>query len=76
MLVGAILMGSGIFNLGEGILDHQILGIHYVNATLPPAQWIYWDLGFLGWGAWMLTRGCLLLQAGKRGTAARSVTAK
>jgi uncharacterized membrane protein len=28
LLVVAILMGFAIFNLVEGILDHQILGIH------------------------------------------------
>ena len=69
-----MLLGFGIFNLVEGVIDHQILGIHHVNETVPPDQWIYWDLGFLVWGALMLTGGWLLLQAGKRDTAARSVS--
>ena len=46
-------MGFGLFNLVEGIVDHHILGIHHVNETVPPEQWIYWDVGFLVWGALM-----------------------
>jgi uncharacterized membrane protein len=69
MLVGSLLMGFGLFNLVEGIIDHHILGIHHVNETVPAAQWIYWDIGFLLWGAIMLVAGWLLLQAGKRATA-------
>lgn len=72
MLAGSILMGFGIFNLVEGNVDHHILQIHHVNETVPPDQWIYWDIGFLGWGAAVLAVGCLLLNAGKRQTAARS----
>lgn len=74
MLAGAMLLGFGIFNVVEGIIDHQILGIHHVNEKVPPNQWIYWDLGFLAWGALMLAGGWSLLQAGKRDTAARLVS--
>jgi uncharacterized membrane protein len=68
MLMGTILMGFGIFNLVEGIIDHQILGIHHVNETVPREQWIYWDGGFLVWGAAMLIVGWLLWRAGKQAT--------
>lgn len=74
--MGAMVTGFGIFNIVEGIIDHQILGIHHVNETVHPDQWIYWDLGFLVWGVLMLAGGWFLLQAGKRDTAARSVTAE
>ena len=57
MLLGAILMGFGIFNLVEGIINHHLLGIHHVNETAPPEQWIYWDVGFLVWGALMWVGG-------------------
>ena len=57
MLVGTVLIGFGLFNLVEGLVDHQILGIHHVNETVPREQWIYWDLGFLLWGALMLVGG-------------------
>lgn len=34
----------------EGIVDHQFLGIHHVNETVPRPQWIYGDMAFLAWG--------------------------
>ena len=76
MLVGTLLMGFGIFNLVEGIIDHQILGIHHVNETVPRDQWIYWDLGFLVWGAAMLLGGWLLWRAGQRETATTTSVGK
>ena len=68
LLAGAILIGFGVFNLVEGIVDHHILGIHHVNETVPQSQWIAWDVGFLAWGAAMLLAGIVLLRAGKRQT--------
>jgi uncharacterized membrane protein len=78
LLPGILLIGWGIFNLIEGLVDHQILGIHHVNETVPRDQWIYWDVGFLVWGAAMLVGGWLLLQAGWRdeGLVARERTAR
>jgi uncharacterized membrane protein len=64
MFVGTLLMGFGIFNLVEGIVNHQILSIHHVNETVPRSQWIYWDLGFLAWGAIMLVGGWFAWQSG------------
>lgn len=72
MLPGTVLMGFGIFNLVEGIIDHQILGIHHVNEMVPPEQWIFWDLGFLVWGALMLVGGWQLLRSGQHESAAAS----
>jgi uncharacterized membrane protein len=68
LLIGTFLMGFGLFNLVEGIVNHEILGIHHVNETVPREQWIYWDIGFLVWGALMLTGGWLLLRSGRRET--------
>lgn len=68
LLVGTLLMGFGTFNLVEGTINHQLLGIHHVNETVPRDQWIYWDLGFLLWGAAMLVGGYALFRAGKRET--------
>ena len=70
LLAGTLLMGFGLFNLIEGIVDHQILGIHHVNETAPREHWIYWDIAFLIWGAAMLVGGWLLLRAGRRETRA------
>lgn len=59
-LAASLLMGFGLFNLGEGLVNHQLLGLHHVNETVPRDQWSYWDLGFLAWGAVMLIGGWLL----------------
>lgn len=69
LLPGGLLMGWGLFNLIEGLANHQLLGIHHVNETAPRDQWIYWDVGFLIWGAAMLVGGWLLHRAGLRRTA-------
>ena len=69
LLGGTLLLGFGLFNTVEGMVDHQILGIHHVNETVPRDQWLAWDLGFLAWGVAMLIGGWLLLRAGQRETA-------
>ena len=66
MLVGTLLIGFGLFNVVEGVINHHVLQIHHVNETVAPEQWIYWDLGFLIWGASMLAGGAYLLRQGKR----------
>ena len=65
LLAGTMLLGFGIFNLVEGAINHHLLGIHHVNETVPRGQWIYWDLGFLAWGAVMLVVGWMLLRIGQ-----------
>lgn len=62
-LTGSILIGFGLFNLAEGLLNHHFLGLHHVNETVAPANWIYWDLGFLAWGALMLAVGLWLARS-------------
>ena len=66
LLGGTILMGFGVFNLVEGIIDHQLMGLHHVNETVPQDQWWVWDIGFLIWGAAMLVGGWALWQSGKK----------
>jgi uncharacterized membrane protein len=53
--VGLLLMGWGLFNLVEGIIDHHLLQIHYVRENA--ANRMAWDLGFLAWGALMVVGG-------------------
>ena len=72
LLPGAMLLGFGLFNLVEGLINHQLLGLHHVNETVPREQWIYWDVGFLVWGAAMVAGGWFLLRSGRRETAARA----
>jgi uncharacterized membrane protein len=64
VLVGALAMGWGGFDLVEGIIDHQILGIHHVRDDLGGP--LGWDLAFLAWGASFLVGGWLLVRAGQR----------
>ena len=70
LLVGSLLVGWGLFNSVEGVIDHQILGVHHVNEAMPRDQWVFWDLGFLAWGVAMLIAGALLVRAGRRERAA------
>jgi uncharacterized membrane protein len=64
-MIRLLLVGWGLFNFVEGIVDHLILGIHHVNETVPRAQWIWWDLAFLVWGAAMIVVGWRLWRIGQ-----------
>jgi uncharacterized membrane protein len=57
-LVGMLLAGWGIFNLVEGIVDHQILTLHHVRDDVADPLW--WDLGFLAFGALLVIMGLAL----------------
>jgi uncharacterized membrane protein len=54
VLVGGLLLGWGLFNSIEGIVDHQLLGIHHVH---PGAQQLAWDVGFIASGLVMCLAG-------------------
>ena len=60
--VGSILIGAGLFNLVEGIIDHHILGIHYVRSG---AHHLLWDIAFLASGAILITIGLVLVEQWK-----------
>ncbi len=47
LLAGCMIAGWGLFNLVEGLIDHQLLGIHHVR---PGPHELAWDLGFIGIG--------------------------
>jgi uncharacterized membrane protein len=58
---GLLLLGWGIFNLVEGLIDHQLLGIHHVRdvpAHVPAYDWLFLGIGGLGFIAlgWLLSR--------------------
>ncbi|WP_299819688.1 DUF2243 domain-containing protein [uncultured Jannaschia sp.] len=75
LLAGTLLMGFGLFNVAEGLLSHQILGLHHVNETVPRAQWIWWDVGFLVWGAAMIAGGWALWRASRKAQAEANAAA-
>lgn len=69
LLIGSLLAGWGLFNVVEGIINHQLLGIHHVRQDIAPGTGqLAWDLGFLAWGALMLGVGWLLVRSGRRTT--------
>jgi uncharacterized membrane protein len=59
-LAALMLIGFGGFNLVEGIVDHQILGLHHVNETVARGYWLLWDLGFLAAGGTMVAAGAFI----------------
>jgi uncharacterized membrane protein len=59
---GSLLVGWGLFNVVEGVIDHQILGLHHVH-EYSSAQ-LSWDIGFLIFGALLLASGGALIRAG------------
>jgi uncharacterized membrane protein len=62
--VGQLLFGWGAFNLVEGIIDHQLLGMHYVRQV--PNYTVY-NLTFLAvGGVGLLLVGWLLMQTRRR----------
>jgi uncharacterized membrane protein len=62
--VGQLFLGWGAFNLVEGIIDHQILGVHYVRQV--PNYTVY-NLTFLAIGGVLfILLGWMLMRAGKR----------
>lgn len=62
---GLVLAGWGIFNVVEGVIDHQILGVHHVRDDLGGP--LSWDIGFLVFGLLLILGGWLLY----RGAVAR-----
>ena len=58
-LVGGMLAGWGGFNVVEGLVNHQLLGLHHVR---PGPDELLYDLGFLVWGAAMAVVGSVALR--------------
>ena len=55
---GLVLAGWGIFNVVEGLVDHQLLQIHHVRDDLG-GPWT-WDAGFLLFGLLLAVGGLAL----------------
>lgn len=72
--VGLLLAGWGGFNLVEGIVDHQLLGIHHVRDDLGGP--LSWDIGFLVFGAVLVVVGVAMARSGERLAAARRRAAR
>ncbi len=61
--VGSLILGWGLFNLVEGIIDHHILHVHHVTET---ANHLMWDIAFLASGVGMIVVGLLVIGRSRR----------
>ncbi len=61
---GLVLAGWGIFNVVEGLIDHQLLGVHHVRDDLGAP--VSWDIGFLVLGGLLILGGWWLNRRGTR----------
>jgi uncharacterized membrane protein len=66
--VGSLVLGWGLFNFVEGMIDHQLLGIHHVH---PGEGQLAWDLGFLAFGLVQIGAGWMSIRAGRADTTPR-----
>ena len=62
--LGMLLVGWGVFNLVEGLVNHQVLGIHHVRDDLGGP--LGWDIAFLASGALLVASGLALSRSRKR----------
>lgn len=61
--IGLMLVGWGVFNLVEGVIDHQLLGLHHVRDDIGAP--LGWDLAFLAFGALLTAAGAALIRAAR-----------
>ena len=59
VFIGSLLVGAGLFDFVEGLIDHQILGIHHVK---PGPNEFAWDMGFLALGLSLIAIGWLVIR--------------
>ena len=48
VLIGQMILGWGLFNLVEGVIDHHLLNIHHVRDMLPAYDWVFLAVGGVG----------------------------
>ena len=61
---GLLLAGWGAFNLVEGLVDHQLLGIHHVRDDIGAP--LGWDLAFLAFGLVLVLAGVAAVRSAER----------
>ena len=64
-LIGWMLVGWGLFNLVEGVVDHHILTVHHVREG---EHELVYDLGFLFFGAVLCFVGWMVARHGRKTT--------
>ncbi|PZO22933.1 MAG: DUF2243 domain-containing protein [Leptolyngbya foveolarum] len=73
VFVGSLLMGAGLFDFFEGLIDHQLLGIHHVK---PGPNEFAWDMGFLALGLGLFVSGWAIAQMSTPTTLATEAQSK
>jgi len=64
-LVGLMLCGWGLFNLIEGLVDHQLLGIHHVKLDADGDPVVALDVAFLALAVLLLVAGSALARTSR-----------
>src|SRR5689334_3151149 len=72
VFIGSMALGWGLFNLIEGIIDHQIIGLHHVVQRATGSVQIFWDLIFLASGVALIALGIWQIKLGLRILSLRS----
>ena len=62
--LGGVVTGWGLFNLVEGLVDHQLLRVHHVRDDLGGP--LSWDLGFLAVSVVLVALGLWVQRRGER----------
>lgn len=57
VLVGAMITGWGLFVVVEGLIAHQLFGVHHCRTGLDEAAW---DLAYLTFGLAMMVLGSII----------------
>ena len=72
LLFGGLLLGWGLFNIVEGIIDHQLLKLHNVRDVVSNID--LWNYGFLVISVVIIALGYFVvyMKPGKEGTSAYS----
>lgn len=60
-LFGSTILGWGLFNFVEGIVDHHLLQVHHVWPD-GPGPVLLWDIGFLVWGVLFIVGGYAIVR--------------
>ncbi|RYZ51931.1 MAG: DUF2243 domain-containing protein [Chitinophagaceae bacterium] len=59
LLAGGMLLGWGMFNIVEGIIDHHLLKLHNVREVTENSA--FWNWSFLGLSVLMIVAGYLMV---------------
>ncbi|MFC4541368.1 DUF2243 domain-containing protein [Halosolutus amylolyticus] len=68
-LVGSVIVGWGVFNLIEGLVNHHLLGIHHVWPA-GPGSVLLWDVAFLLSGVVFVLGGYAVIRGDEAATPA------